>query len=240
MCAPRPGRPGWLREAARAAGGRGGGGAAGGRGLAKAAGKDCGGLTRDVSQRTRSGPVRVVCGKEHGSSGVRPRPRRAGWKQMPWPQWDRQREGAAHSFIHSFGILGHLLYARFYSECWENSKNKIKSLLLPRSVHSNASVTGISHWRFSSLSPSWSSALPAWKTNARPSAPPHLPGATFPMHLPQHHENIKLPSLSRYLERAPDAACSYTQTERRLGPAPGKADENSRDPGWEVPQRPAG
>lgn len=41
----------------------------------------------------------------------------------------------------------------------------------------------------------------------------------------------RLPSLPLYLERAPGAACSYTQTERRLGPAPEKADENSRDTG---------
>ena len=167
-------------------------------------------------------PVAVGCYRGH---------RGWGWKRTPWPKCNREREGAIHSLIHSFDILGHLLYARLYSECWENSENKIKSLLLPWSVHSNASVTGISHWRFSSLSPSWPSALPAWKTNARPSAPPYLPGATFPMHLPQHHENIRLPSLSLYLERAPDTACSYTQTERRLGPAAEKADENSRDPG---------
>lgn len=47
-----------------------------------------------------------------------------------------------HLLIHSFHTLMYLLSARHCSECWENSKNKIKSLP-PGSVHSNVSIAGI-------------------------------------------------------------------------------------------------
>lgn len=127
----------------------------------------------------------VAAGCEHGHGGQ-------DWKQMPWPSGRDNRRlpfshPPTHSLTHSFHILVYLLYARHCSECWENSKNKMKSLP-PRSVHPNVSIAGISHWRFSILSLPRSSAWPARKTNARPSAPSHLPGAPCPVRLPSTEE----------------------------------------------------
>lgn len=79
----------------------------------------------------------------------------AGLEAKALVKWERQLEAAIQSFthsftpsfIHSFHILVYLLYARHWSECWEKSKNKIKSLPLRVYVLMSqllALVTGVS------------------------------------------------------------------------------------------------
>lgn len=109
------------------------------------------------------------CGGGRGSVGLETeRPAR---RQILWPKWRESCHSVIHSVIHSL-VLG--TSVRPCLGIGKTAENKMKSLL-PWSVYSNASVIGVSPHR----PPSPSSALPAWKTNTRPSVPPQPPGATM-------------------------------------------------------------